>query len=79
MTSLLAVFLLATFYSRMWYAAPLIVAMIATAAFGNWVGGRALNRIPERLFRVVFQILLTVLALRLLYDGFSVLISGTDI
>jgi uncharacterized membrane protein YfcA len=47
--------------------APLIVAMIAACAFGSWVGGRALNRIPEKLFRVVFQILLTVLALRLLW------------
>ncbi len=46
---------------------PLIVMMIGGASLGSWAGGKALNRIRERLFRVVFQILLTVLALRLLW------------
>ncbi|MEE8332543.1 MAG: sulfite exporter TauE/SafE family protein [Alphaproteobacteria bacterium] len=47
--------------------APLMVAMIMAGMLGNWVGVRALNRIPERLFRIVFQVLLTVLALRMLW------------
>lgn len=51
--------------------APLIAAMIATATLGSWVGGRALNRVPERAFRVVFQVLLTALALRLLWVAAS--------
>ncbi|MDA0652996.1 MAG: sulfite exporter TauE/SafE family protein [Proteobacteria bacterium] len=46
---------------------PLIVAMIASASLGSWVGGRALSRVPERLFRAVFRTLLTILALRLLW------------
>ena len=46
---------------------PLVVVMIATAAIGNWIGGRTLNRMPERLFRRGFQIVLTLLALRLLW------------
>jgi uncharacterized membrane protein YfcA len=46
---------------------PLIVAMIAAAAIGNWIGGRTLNRLPEHLFRRGFQIVLTLLALRLLW------------
>jgi uncharacterized membrane protein YfcA len=46
---------------------PLILTMIGGATLGSWAGGKALNRIPERLFRVVFQILLTVMALRLLW------------
>ena len=46
---------------------PLIAAMIACGSLGSWVGGKALNHIPERLFRAVFRILLTVLALRLLW------------
>lgn len=46
---------------------PLVLAMIAGGALGSWVGGKALNRVPERLFRIVFQTLLTVLALRLLW------------
>jgi uncharacterized membrane protein YfcA len=46
---------------------PLIVVMIGTAAIGNWIGGRTLNRLPEHLFRRGFQIVLTLLALRLLW------------
>ena len=46
---------------------PLLVAMIACGTLGSWVGGRVLNRIPERLFRAVFRTLLTILALRLLW------------
>lgn len=48
---------------------PLIAAMIGTAALGNWAGAKALNHVPERLFRIVFQVLLTGLALRLLWSG----------
>jgi uncharacterized membrane protein YfcA len=46
---------------------PLMAAMIGGAAMGNWVGGKVLDRIPERRFRIVFQVLLTLLALRLLW------------
>lgn len=46
---------------------PLVLAMIGGSALGSWVGGKALSRVPERLFRIVFQTLLTVLALRLLW------------
>lgn len=46
---------------------PLIVVMIACASLGSWVGGKALSRVPERLFRAVFRTLLTILALRLLW------------
>ena len=40
--------------------------MVAGTVLGNWIGPHALNRIPERLFRQIFQILLSLLALRLL-------------
>ena len=33
---------------------------------GNWIGQRTLTRMPEKLFRRIFQVLLTLLALRLL-------------
>ena len=45
---------------------PLIALMIGGAALGNWFGQHALNKIPEKLFRQIFRILLTLLALRLL-------------
>lgn len=46
---------------------PLIVAMIATSFIGTWLGKRVLDVIPERLFRIAFQTILTVLALRLIW------------
>ena len=45
---------------------PLIVLMICGTVAGNWIGQRTLNRMPEKLFRKIFQVLLTLLALRLL-------------
>lgn len=46
---------------------PLMAAMVATAAVGNLVGSRVLNRMPEHAFRLVFRIVLTALALRILW------------
>ena len=45
---------------------PLVVLMILGTVAGNWIGQRTLTRMPEKLFRRIFQILLTILALRLL-------------
>lgn len=46
--------------------APLVVAMIATSFVGIWLGKPVLDRIPERLFRITFQVILTLLSLRLI-------------
>ena len=46
---------------------PLIGAMIAVAMLGNLVGSRTLDRVPERTFRIVFQVVLTALGFRLLW------------
>ncbi|MPY68652.1 MAG: TSUP family transporter [Alphaproteobacteria bacterium] len=46
---------------------PLMLAMIASATLGNWIGSRLLSRMPEKGFRVVFQVVVTALALRLLW------------
>ena len=46
---------------------PLIGAMITVAILGNVVGSRTLDRVPERAFRIVFQIVLTGLGIRLLW------------
>lgn len=46
---------------------PLMAAIIATATLGNWLGSYVFNRMPERAFRLVFQVLMTMLALRLLW------------
>ena len=50
---------------------PLMLTMIGTAVIGTWYGRRALDHMPERAFRIVFQILLTGLALRLIWVGAS--------
>jgi uncharacterized membrane protein YfcA len=46
---------------------PLLASMIAIGFLGNWAGHHLLERMPETLFRRVFQIVLTFLSLRLLY------------
>lgn len=50
---------------------PLIAAMLAATVIGNLLASRILNRIPERAFRLVFRILLTALAIRILWVAFS--------
>lgn len=49
--------------------APLIAAMIAAGAVGNWLGEIALIRTPEKRFRLMLQLILTALGLRLLWGA----------
>jgi len=46
---------------------PLMIAMVATAFLGNFVGRHILSRMPEQFFRIFLKALLTLLALRLLW------------
>jgi len=48
---------------------PLILPMIAVSIAGSWVGRIVLRRMPEALFRRIFQIVLSLLAVRLLWAG----------
>jgi uncharacterized membrane protein YfcA len=48
---------------------PLIALMICGTVLGTWLGQHALNLIPEKLFRQVFRILLSLLAFRLLFGA----------
>jgi uncharacterized membrane protein YfcA len=48
---------------------PLMAAMIAAGAIGNWIGEVALLRTSEQRFRLVLQITLTLLGLRLLWGA----------
>jgi uncharacterized membrane protein YfcA len=47
--------------------APLILVMIGAAVVANWCGSRYLDRMKESNFRIALRILLTALALRLLW------------
>lgn len=44
---------------------PLILVMVAAGFAGTAVGSRLLTRVPERVFRVVFRMLLSLVALEL--------------
>jgi uncharacterized membrane protein YfcA len=46
---------------------PLMAAMVATGAVGNWIGERMLDRIGERGFKVIFRSVLTLLGIRLVW------------
>jgi len=50
---------------------PLLAAMITAGFLGTVLGKRLLDRLPHRIFAGVFKIILTVLALRLLYAAAS--------
>lgn len=46
---------------------PLVASMIMTGAMGNWAGRETLGVMRERNFRVVFQVIMTLLAIRLIW------------
>lgn len=47
----------------------LLVGLLAFGLLGTYVGRMVLNRLPEEIFRIGLRIILTLLALRLLYDA----------
>ncbi|WP_417595542.1 sulfite exporter TauE/SafE family protein [Oceanospirillum sp.] len=63
-----AVFGALGFHFSAWFVP--IVLMIAAGAFGTWLGLKLLNRIPGHLFRRGFALIVTLLALRLLWQSF---------
>ncbi len=54
----------------------LIVAMIASGFLGTVIGKRVLVRMQDRNFHRILSVVLTILALRLLYDGASSLLAA---
>lgn len=50
---------------------PLLAAMIGAGFLGTLLGRRLLDRLPHHIFAVAFKVILTVLALRLLYVAAS--------
>ena len=49
------------------FLAILLGVMIALSYVGTWLAKFVLEQIPERLFRITFQIMLTALSLRLIW------------
>jgi uncharacterized membrane protein YfcA len=50
---------------------PLMAAMVATGAAGNWIGEHALDRLGEHGFKIVFRSVLTVLGLHLVWQAIA--------
>ncbi|WP_417422955.1 sulfite exporter TauE/SafE family protein [Hoeflea sp.] len=67
-------FALAGFAFAPWL--PLIAAMILTGFAGTWVGANILHKIPEKRFRMLFRIALTVLALDMIRRGVAGMAHG---
>lgn len=49
--------------------APLVLLMVVAGFFGTSVGSRLLTRVPERIFRLVFRLLLSAVALGLIREA----------
>lgn len=52
-----------------WQWLPLIVLMILGGMFGTWLGLKMLNKIPAGHFKLIFKTVITLLALRLLWQA----------
>ena len=50
--------------------APMLAAMIASGLVGTWVGSRTLDNLPEAHFRLGFKIVMTLIALQLIWQTF---------
>ena len=49
---------------------PLLAGLLMCGFAGTWVGKKMLARLPEKIFRAGLKIILTLIALRLLYGAF---------
>lgn len=59
-----------------WQWLPLTIAMIASGAAGTWLGLKVLNRLPAEKFKLAFRLIVTLLALRLLWQALSPLLAA---
>ena len=48
---------------------PLMAAMVTSGFLGNWIGFKLLDVMEEALFRRVFQVVLILLSIRLLWSA----------
>ena len=52
-----------------WQWLPFIAAMIAFGILGSWQGLKLLNRIPARHFKRIFRVVITAMAVRLVWQA----------
>jgi len=54
---------------------PLLIGLVLCSFLGSYAGKLALNRLPERIFRIALRATLTVLSLQLLYNALRQIIA----
>jgi len=54
---------------------PLLIGLVLFSFLGSYAGKLALNRLPERIFRIALRATLTVLSLQLLYNALRQIIA----
>jgi uncharacterized membrane protein YfcA len=52
---------------------PLLFCMVISGAVGTWIGLKLLKRMPDKSFHRIFNIVLTLMALRLLWQSWVLL------
>lgn len=50
---------------------PLLVCMIASGALGTWIGFKMLKRLADKHFQTAFSVVLTLLAIRLIWQAIN--------
>lgn len=48
---------------------PLLICMVISGAAGTWIGLKVLKKVPDHHFHRIFNIILTLLAVRLIWQG----------
>jgi uncharacterized membrane protein YfcA len=57
-----------------WQWLPLVAAMVLSGAVGTWLGIRLLNSMPTARFKRIFTLILTLLALQLVWQGMTIIL-----
>ncbi|MFQ3234919.1 MAG: putative membrane protein YfcA [Paraglaciecola sp.] len=52
-----------------WQWLPLVIAMVISGTVGTWLGIKLLHRIPAEKFKLIFRLILTVLAGQLIWQA----------
>ncbi|EAR62840.1 sulfite exporter TauE/SafE family protein [Neptuniibacter caesariensis] len=55
-----------------WQWLPLVILMVLGGMAGTWLGLRMLNKIPTQHFRIIFKTVITLMAVRLLWQASQV-------
>ena len=52
---------------------PLVIVMVASGFVGTWLGLKMLHHIPDQRFRALFKVIVSLLAIRLIWQGVQAL------